>query len=398
VQRTENRRSCRRKDKDHERSVAAADGAQCGAWRGGDGVGALARTQPPAPDVTRAGAPGSIIPAAGLPVDTPRLTGIRRVIVDTDLGNDDALAILMALSMPTLRVEAITVCPGNMGIGGADSFAGLSLPARIGDEGVFEFTNVAPGAYIIYADRGRRNGSTEGEFAAVPAAVAGEDVTGLTVQTSAGSTIAGRVTFDTGSRDNRPKASDLELTAVPIDFDLAPAQPAHADIQPDWTFWLRGVSGTRRLEPTRLPPGWALRALLVNGADATDRPLVFGRSGQSLADIEVVLTDRVSDIGGAVLDSDGHSVANTIVIAMPIDPGLRYPMSRYLRRTATRDDGAFHLTALPAGTYYLATVASIPIDGPDAWQDPAFLESLTPVVTTVTIGDGETRTVTLRAR
>jgi protocatechuate 3,4-dioxygenase beta subunit len=282
--------------------------------------------------------------------------------------------------------------------GGADSFTGLSLPARIGDDGVFEFTNVAPGAYIIYADRGRRNGSTEGEFAAVPVAVAGEDVADLTVQMSAGSTIAGRVTFDARSPDNRPKVSDVELTAVPIDFDLAPGQPAHADIQSDWTFWFRGVSGTRRLQPTRLPPGWALRALLVNGADATDRPLVFARSGQSSADIEVVLTDRVSDIDGTVLDGDGHNVANAIILAMPTDRGLRYPMSRYLRRAASGDDGTFHLAAMPAGTYYVATVASIPIDGPDAWQDPAFLESLAPVVTTVTIGDGETRTITLRAR
>ena len=282
--------------------------------------------------------------------------------------------------------------------GGADSFSGLSIPARIGDDGVFEFTNVAPGAYIIYADRGRQNGSIEGEFAAVPVAVAGDDVTGLTVQTSAGSTIAGRVTFDTPGRDNRPKASDIELTAVPIDFDLAPAQPAHADIQPDWTFWLRGVSGTRRLLPTRLPSGWALRALRVNGIDATDRPLVFDRSGQSTADIELELTDRISEIGGAVLDGDGRGVAHAIVLAMPIDRGLRYPMSRYLRRATSGDDGTFHLAAVPAGAYYVATVVSIPIDGPDAWQDPAFLESLAPVATTVTIGDGQRQTVNLRVR
>jgi len=280
--------------------------------------------------------------------------------------------------------------------GGADSFSGLSMPARIGDNGVFEFTNVAPGAYMIYADRGRQNGSTEGEFAAVPVAVGGDDVTGLTVQTSAGSTIAGRITFDTPNRDNRPKLSDIELTAVPIDFDLAPAQLAHGDIQPDWTFWLRGVSGTRRLLPTRLPPGWALRAVRVNGVDATDRPLVFDGSGRSTADVELVLTDQVSEIGGTVLDADGRGVANAIVLAMPIERGLRYPMSRYLRRTTSGDDGIFHIAAIPAGAYYVATVSSIPIDGPDAWQDPAFLESLAPVVTTVTIGDGEKKTVNLR--
>jgi inosine-uridine nucleoside N-ribohydrolase len=81
----------------------------------------LAEAQQSVPDVTRAGAPGSvIIPPGGVPVDKPRLTGIRRVIVDTDPGNDDALAILMALSTPSLQVEAVTVCPGNMGLDGYD--------------------------------------------------------------------------------------------------------------------------------------------------------------------------------------------------------------------------------------------------------------------------------------
>jgi inosine-uridine nucleoside N-ribohydrolase len=83
------------------------------------GAGQLTAAQQSVPDVTRAGVPGStIIPPNGVPVTKPRLTGIRRVIVDTDPGNDDALAILMALSLPTLQVEAVTVCPGNMGLDG----------------------------------------------------------------------------------------------------------------------------------------------------------------------------------------------------------------------------------------------------------------------------------------
>jgi purine nucleosidase len=48
------------------------------------------------------------------PTLLPRLEGNHRVIIDTDPGNDDALAILMALDAPNLRVEAITVCPGNV--------------------------------------------------------------------------------------------------------------------------------------------------------------------------------------------------------------------------------------------------------------------------------------------
>jgi len=60
----------------------------------------------------------------------------------------------------------------------------------------FEFPNVTPGQYLIQVDRGRRNSSTEGEFGVLPVAVDGADVTGLVLQTSAGSSITGRVRFD----------------------------------------------------------------------------------------------------------------------------------------------------------------------------------------------------------
>jgi inosine-uridine nucleoside N-ribohydrolase len=38
----------------------------------------------------------------------------RRVIIDTDPGADDAMAILLALNSPELKVEALTVVPGNV--------------------------------------------------------------------------------------------------------------------------------------------------------------------------------------------------------------------------------------------------------------------------------------------
>jgi purine nucleosidase len=47
------------------------------------------------------------IPA--LPQDAPR-----KIILDTDPGTDDALAILLALNSPEVQVEAITVVPGNV--------------------------------------------------------------------------------------------------------------------------------------------------------------------------------------------------------------------------------------------------------------------------------------------
>src|SRR5437660_5051899 len=44
----------------------------------------------------------------------PGPTEARKIIIDTDPGTDDALAILLALNSPELQVEAITVVPGNV--------------------------------------------------------------------------------------------------------------------------------------------------------------------------------------------------------------------------------------------------------------------------------------------
>ena len=43
---------------------------------------------------------------------------------------------------------------------------------------------------------------------------------------------------------------------------------------------------------------------------------------------------------------------------------------------------------LPAGQYYAVPLREVPTDGDDAWQEPAFLESLIPGASSVLIGDG----------
>ena len=55
---------------------------------------------------------GSSLPAqTGL---NPTASQPRRVILDSDPGIDDAMAILLAVQSPELRIEAITVVSGNV--------------------------------------------------------------------------------------------------------------------------------------------------------------------------------------------------------------------------------------------------------------------------------------------
>lgn len=283
----------------------------------------------------------------------------------------------------------------------SNSVVGTSVGARILPDGRFEFPNVPPGQYVVQSSRGRSNAWTEGEFGAFLVNVNGDDVKDLVVQISTGSSLRGRVTFDQSGPAKAPVPSRLEITAIPVDFDMSPgAAWAVANIRPDWGFELAGISGPRRLQTTRIPAGWALKEIRVNGLDVTDQPLAFGRSDQSLNDIEIVLTDRISELSGTLVDDRNRPTARAHLIVVSTDRDHWFPASRFMRRAAADEQGAFVVSGLPFGSYYAAAVSQLPSDGTDAWQAPVFLDSLVRRASTVTMSEGQkvTRTVQVPAR
>ena len=283
--------------------------------------------------------------------------------------------------MPSLRSPAVT---------------NVSVGARILPDGRFEFPNVSPGQYIVQVDRGRKNASTEGEFGVLAVTVEDRDVTGLVVQTSAGSVIAGRVSFDSALATKVPRPNQIEITPVPIDPEQAPMAPASAAIRQDWSFAINGVNGPRRLQLQRAPADWTLKEIRINGIDVTDRPLMFGTAKQSLAEVEVVLTDRLNDLSGTIADDHAKPAPGSHLIVFSTDRDRWYAGSRFLRHAVAGPDGAFRLSGLPPGSYYAAAVARLPPDGNDAWQEPAYLESLVPHARSLSFGEGQKQSLTLK--
>jgi len=87
--------------------------------------------------------------------------------------------------------------------------------ARTGRDGAFAFTNVPPGQYVIINDRGWSGPSHENEFGTLSVTVDGADVNGLTLQTSEGSAVRGRVTFESGDPSTWPRLGAVEISPVP---------------------------------------------------------------------------------------------------------------------------------------------------------------------------------------
>jgi hypothetical protein len=271
-----------------------------------------------------------------------------------------------------------------------------TLRAQIDADGTCEFDDVPAGQYILRADEGRTNTFTEGAFVAMPLTVANADVKDLRVQAAVGSTVTGRFVFDRSVRTTDPPPTAVTITAVPDDFDASPEFIASTQANAVGVFQLRGITGTRRLQITRVPPRYMLSAILANGRDITDAPIAFGRANQSLDDVEVVLTDRVTSLTVRVTDGRRPAGAGVHVVMFSTDATKLYPLSRYQHHQTTGPDGTFTLTGLPAGSYFVVAVPTVPA-GDEAWRDPAYLDSIIANATVITVGDGENAaTITLR--
>lgn len=219
--------------------------------------------------------------------------------------------------------------------------------------------------------------------------------TDTTVSTRRARRITGRFVFDRFVRTSDPPPTAVTITAVPDDYDMAPASIASTPANAAGVFQLRGVTGTRRLQVTRVPPRYMVRSILVNGREVTDDAIPFGKASQSLDDVEVVLTDRITRLTGTVTDGQKPR-PGAHVLVFSTSRAQWYPWSRHQLHQTTTADGTFAFTGFPQGSYFAAVVSSVPAGG-EAWQDPSYLDQLSSEATVISVGDGDTG-VNLRLR
>jgi hypothetical protein len=263
------------------------------------------------------------------------------------------------------------------------------VTVRTGDDGRFEFPRLAPGEYVIQASTTAASVYDEGEFASRFVTVDGVDVTGIALHLSEGSTLSGHLMFE---NIDPPINLDLRLFALPTDPDrtsLVDNPPGRAEIQPDRAFLIRGLQGPRRLGLPDPPTGWMLKSVLAGGIDVTDTPLAFGTKEQSRSDVEVVMTNRVTQIGGAVADERGSPARDAAVVAFAINRDLWYAGSRFVGHADVYYEGTFDVSALAPGDYYVAVVENRRVlDVGAEIQNPEFLESLVAGATIVRLAEG----------
>jgi hypothetical protein len=135
-----------------------------------------------------------------------------------------------------------------------------------------------------------------------------------------------------------------------------------------------------------------LKAVMHDGRDITDTPLELA-SHQEVDGVEVIVTDRVTKIGGRVTDEKSQPVRDATVLVFPADSEKWFENSRAVRAARPDQQGLWEAKNLPAGDYVAVALEYVE-DG--AWHDPDFLESLRERATAVRLAEGGSETVSLR--
>ena len=241
--------------------------------------------------------------------------------------------------------------------------------------------------------------------AKVNVASGAEDAVAITV--GRGATATGRVVFEGTS----PPPPSPGKARIPLFSETGECRSGEATIAPDWTFKLEGLSGTCSAPPVGMFGRWMLKAIVINGENTADTPVTF-QPEQQFRNVQVIVTDKRSEMLFHVSDESGQPTREYVVLAYPVQKsrwttGARYflppPIEPMSGRGATSSAPGPTTMNPPArreamgglrsGDYYVVAVDDME---PDDSRDPTVLERLRSSAVRVTVPEGATADVPLK--
>ena len=282
------------------------------------------------------------------------------------------------------------------GADGDDLFFGIGTGGPILTGGAFSIANVAPGSYVLTARTGgpiRGGGgrnAPEMEVGTVNVTVNGEDMNGVTIVTTRGATLEGTIV---GAGGARPPLDGVRVVSRPgrASGPVAGGN-ASAPVSAAGAFQLFPIHGAVRLRVERLPAQWQVQSIEVGGVDVTDTGLEL-KGTEQITSARITLTNRIAELNGAVTDGDSPARSVSVVVFADDEKLWAFP-ERFVRSTRSDDQGHFTVRGLPPGVGYLAAAVGYVEDGEP--EDPEFLARLRDRAASVSLREGETKTIELR--
>ena len=277
-----------------------------------------------------------------------------------------------------------------------------TLRGNAGWDGLFSIPNVPPGRYTAAARSGGR--WDDPKTGSVPLTVNGQNISGLTIAMQDGVTVSGNITVESSGT---PAPADYSVFRVDVpEVDPLPLPggpgpggrgggPFGADTRPEknGTFSIGNVFPGRHYFRVTTQGNWALKAVMIGARDVTDQAVDL-RPDQDVDNVTVVLTDRATDLSGTVRDGVGSPIGNATVIVFSSDPQYWRAQSRRIQTVRTNASGAYRMHGLPPGNYQIIAVDDVE-NG--EWYDPAYLERIKDRARSMSIDEGEKKTLDVAA-
>jgi hypothetical protein len=233
-------------------------------------------------------------------------------------------------------------------------------------------------------------------------AVAGGGREAVAILVGKGATASGRIVFE----GTAPPPTSPGVVRVPIyNNEGQSCQGGQATVAADWTFKAEGLSGTCSAAARPSFGTWTVKSVMFRGQNLLDESFTF-EPGQHYGDVQILMTDRRSEILLRVSGDDGQITREFVAIAFSADR-KRWPLyQRYIQTfsptpqvppAAFRPDSppvgpaglpaiapSGRIVGLPPGEYYVIAVDDIEYEDS---LDPFVLEKLAVAATRIVLPD-----------
>ncbi len=343
----------------------------------------------------------------------PSIGDAARITVGVAEENTNASFALFATHLATVEgtvtnsqgapiTQGMVMLRADDGSGGMMMF-GPGNSGQIEQGGRFRINGVAPGRYMAQVNSNFNRGETTDEIGRLPITVSGEKLENVSIVMMRSGRLTGRVITETGvplpaaPPTGFPQGGLRVFATTVTPFEMGfgfGGGPDNGRVNADGTFELRGLVD-RRLIRFSTPPGWSVKAVLLNGRGYIDTPVEV-ELGQTASGMEIVLTNRISSVTGSVSDSQGQPVLDVSVLVFPDDKKFWTFGSRYIRTARPDLEGRYRIESLPPSGGYLAV--AVQDMGEGQASDPAYLATVQQGATAFSVREGESTTVDLKLR
>jgi hypothetical protein len=258
--------------------------------------------------------------------------------------------------------------------------------------GEFVFDDVPPGDYLVMVQGAP--GPAGPEFAAVPVMIVDREPVPVSVRTSPGSKVSGRVVLEGGAGD---VLWGYSIALAPLEpVSSAGSVSNQAPISTGEPFTLTALAGPTRLRVWSDDQQWYLKSIVIDGLDVVDAPFDFGFDGRVYSDVEVVFSRRGATITGRATTDRATPVRDYAVYVFSTDRDRWFAHSRWVRLARAAADGGFTASSLPPGEYWVIAVDRVDASSDPNWVDTELLTMLLSRAARVTLGEGQSLSLTLR--